>query len=45
VQKAVHEVSLFLNEGFKRGATIQNGYFMLEQQAEKSWNIWNNMND
>ena len=39
------EVSLFLNEGLKRGATIQNGYFMLEQQAEKSWNIWNNMND
>ena len=35
------EVTLFLAEGKKKGATIQNGHFMLEQQAEKSWNIWN----
>lgn len=33
--------TLFLAEGKKKGATLQNGYFMLEQQAEKSWNIWN----
>jgi len=32
---------LFLKEGKKRGATTQNGLFMLEQQAEKSWKIWN----
>ena len=35
------EVTLFLAEGKNKGATIQNGHFMLEQQAEKSWNIWN----
>ena len=35
------EETLFLAEGKKKGATLQNGYFMLEQQAEKSWNIWN----
>ena len=35
------EVTLFLAKGKKKGATIQNGHFMLEQQAEKSWNIWN----
>ena len=35
------EVTLFLAKGEKKGATIQNGHFMLEQQAEKSWNIWN----
>lgn len=31
----------FLSEGKKRGATIKNGYQMLELQAEKSWEIWN----
>ena len=31
----------FLSEGKKRGATIKNGYEMLELQAEKSWEIWN----
>tara|TARA_B110000879_G_scaffold18631_1_gene22558 strand:- start:692 stop:1453 length:762 start_codon:yes stop_codon:yes gene_type:complete len=35
------EVTLFLAKGKKKGATIQNGHFMLERQAEKSWNIWN----
>ena len=32
----------FLREGKERGATIKNGLEMLEQQAEKSWEIWNN---
>jgi shikimate dehydrogenase len=31
----------FLKEGKSRGATIKNGYDMLELQAEKSWEIWN----
>lgn len=31
----------FLKEGKIRGATIINGYKMLELQAEKSWEIWN----
>lgn len=33
--------TLFLKEGEKKGATTQNGLLMLEQQAEKSWEIWN----
>ena len=33
--------TLFLKEGRKRGATISNGFKMLEYQAEKSWEIWN----
>lgn len=36
------EESKFLKEAKKRGATIKNGYEMLELQAEKSWEIWNN---
>lgn len=32
--------TLFLNEGFNKGATIQNGLKMLELQAEKAWEIW-----
>jgi len=36
------EESKFLKEGKKRGAQIKNGYEMLELQAEKSWEIWNN---
>ena len=39
------ELTLFLKEGKKKGATTQNGLFMLEQQAEKSWNIWNDVAD
>lgn len=31
----------FLSEGKKRGAIIQNGLPMLENQAEKAWEIWN----
>ena len=33
--------TLFLQEGRKRGATVENGYPMLCLQAEKSWQIWN----
>lgn len=32
----------FLKEGKKRGASTINGLRMLELQAEKSWEIWNN---
>ncbi len=33
--------TLFLLEGEKRGAVIQNGFEMLVLQAEESWRIWN----
>jgi shikimate dehydrogenase len=36
------EVTTFLAEGQKRGATIKNGLEMLHLQAEKAWEIWNN---
>ncbi len=36
------EVSAFLSKGKEKGATIKNGYEMLELQAEESWRIWNN---
>ena len=32
----------FLRKGKKQGAQTQNGLKMLELQAEKSWEIWNN---
>lgn len=35
------EVSLFLQKGSDKGAMVLNGYPMLQQQAEKSWEIWN----
>ena len=35
--------TLFLKEGEKRGAAIQNGYDMLAIQAEESWKIWNEL--
>jgi shikimate dehydrogenase len=35
------ERTLFLAEGEKRGAAVQNGYDMLVYQAEESWKIWN----
>jgi shikimate dehydrogenase len=35
------EKTLFLKKGEERGATIKNGYDMLEIQAEESWKIWN----
>ena len=31
----------FLQKGKKQGAVIKNGLEMLQQQAEKSWQIWN----
>ncbi|NER16005.1 shikimate dehydrogenase family protein [Spongiivirga citrea] len=34
--------SLFLTNGEQRGAVITNGLKMLEFQAEKAWEIWNN---
>ena len=35
------EVTTFLQKGLEKGATIKNGYKMLELQAEESWRIWN----
>lgn len=32
----------FIKRATEYGATTLNGYFMLEQQAEKAWKIWNN---
>jgi len=34
------EKTLFLKKGMKIGCTTLNGLHMLEQQAEKSWEIW-----
>lgn len=36
------EETLFLKKGKQQGARTQNGYQMLQLQAEKSWEIWNN---
>ena len=33
--------TLFLKKGKEKGATIKNGFDMLEIQAEESWKIWN----
>ncbi|HEV7232128.1 MAG TPA: shikimate dehydrogenase [Bacteroidia bacterium] len=33
--------TFFLAEGRKRGAQVLNGLSMLQQQAEKAWEIWN----
>lgn len=35
------EETLFLKNGKEKGATIKNGLEMLELQAERSWEIWN----
>ncbi|MDX2172155.1 MAG: shikimate dehydrogenase [Bacteroidota bacterium] len=35
------EKTLFLNQASQQGASIINGYSMLQLQAEKSWKIWN----
>ena len=35
------EETLFLRKAKEQGATILNGKVMLQQQAEKSWQIWN----
>lgn len=34
-------ITQFLANGQRQGATIYNGQKMLEQQAERSWEIWN----
>ena len=34
------EVTTFLQKGLEKGATIKNGYEMLQLQAEESWRIW-----
>lgn len=35
------EKTLFLRKGESQGAVIQNGFEMLEIQAEENWRIWN----
>lgn len=35
------EKTLFLGEGLQRNAKVKNGYDMLILQAEKAWEIWN----
>lgn len=37
------EETLFLKKGKSHGAQIKNGYEMLELQAIKSWEIWNDI--
>lgn len=39
------EKTLFLKFGDREGAKTLNGLKMLELQAEKAWEIWNNNND
>lgn len=36
------EETLFMKKGKAQGAIVKNGYEMLELQAERSWEIWNN---
>ncbi|TXF77815.1 shikimate dehydrogenase family protein [Chryseobacterium sp.] len=33
--------TLFLKKAGEKGSKTVNGYYMLEQQAEKAWEIWN----
>jgi len=35
------ETTRFMSEGLKRGCRVMNGRKMLEIQADKSWEIWN----
>lgn len=35
------EYTAFIKKSSAHGAKCVNGYFMLEQQAEKAWEIWN----
>jgi shikimate dehydrogenase len=35
------EYSKFIKKAAERGAKTVNGLYMLEQQAEKAWEIWN----
>lgn len=37
------EKTSFLSMGESKGASVCNGLKMLEQQAEKAWEIWNNV--
>jgi shikimate dehydrogenase len=37
------EQTLFLKEGVRRGCRVINGMAMLILQAEKSWEIWNDL--
>jgi shikimate dehydrogenase len=37
------EMTLFLQKGREQGAIIKNGLQMLHLQAEKSWEIWNDL--
>lgn len=37
------ELTTFLKLGRERGATVMNGLKMLERQAERSWEIWNDV--
>ena len=37
------EITLFMEKGLERGASVKNGYDMLMLQAEKSWSIWNDL--
>lgn len=38
------EQTLFMKKAAEQGAMTLNGYPMLQQQAEKSWEIWNEKN-
>jgi shikimate dehydrogenase len=38
------EITAFLEEGIKRGATTLTGLKMLFSQAERAWEIWNDEN-
>ncbi len=35
------EITSFMKKGQLKGATVKNGYEMLEQQAERAYEIWN----
>lgn len=35
------DITTFLRKGMDAGASVKNGFEMLELQAEKSWEIWN----
>lgn len=35
------EYTSFIKKAYQNGAKCVNGYYMLEQQAEKAWEIWN----
>lgn len=35
------EITLFMKKGMAQGAKVKNGLEMLEIQAEKAWEIWN----